>query len=94
MAMMKCPHCNADNSDKREYCYQCDGALRGKAKETHGYLETCRSCAKANMFPPPGIVLSSDQVWCLEKDEVLSGARIAGECFEEAFGWNRNKILD
>ena len=94
MPMMKCPHCGVDNSDKREYCYQCDGQLFGKAKEDHDYIPTCRSCSKANMFPPPAHRLGPDDVWCLEKMEVVSGTRMAGDCYSEAFGWVRNKILD
>jgi hypothetical protein len=94
MAMMKCPHCGADNSEKRDYCYQCEGELRGKAKESHGYVENCRSCSKANMFPPPGTVVTRDQVWCLDKGQVVSATMVAGACFEEAFGWSRDKILD
>ena len=94
MAMMKCPHCGVDNSEKRQYCYQCEGDLRGKPKDSHEYMEACRSCSKANLFPPPGIGLTMDQVWCLEKGQVVPAAQVAGQCFEEAFGWSRDKILD
>jgi len=94
MAMMNCPHCGVENSEKRQYCYQCDGDLRGKPKDSHDYMETCRSCAKANIFPPPGIALNSDQVWCLARDEVVSAMKVAGDCFEQAFGWGRESILD
>lgn len=94
MPMIKCPHCGVENSDKKEYCYQCDGHLRGKAKEDHDYIPTCRSCSKANMFPPPGYSVGPDQVWCLERLEVVAGSQFAGDCFEEAFGWGRRNILD
>jgi ribosomal protein L40E len=95
MAMMSCPHCGAQNSDKRTHCFQCEGDLRGKPKEeARGYMETCQSCSKANLFPPPGVALGQDQVWCLERGEPVAGSRIAGDCFEEAFGWSRNAILD
>jgi hypothetical protein len=94
MAMMKCPHCGVENSEKRHYCYQCEGDLRGKPKETHDYMETCAGCAKANLFPPAGIVLNSEQVWCMAQNQVVSASQVAGDCFEQAFGWSRENILD
>jgi len=96
MEMMPCPHCGAENSTKREYCYQCQENLRGapKADKGHDYVPTCATCIHAVVFPPPGQRLSPDQVWCSRKEAAVSSAQVAGDCFEEAFGWAREDILD
>jgi hypothetical protein len=96
MEMMLCPHCGAGNSTKREYCFQCEGALRGEPKkaEVHEYVATCVNCSHAAIFPPPGHKLTPDQVWCMERDESVPSAKVAGDCFSEAFGWRREEILD
>ena len=41
-----------------------------------------------------GQVITSDEVWCTERDEAVPSDQIAGDCFEEAFGWKREDILD
>ena len=96
MEMMRCPHCGADNSTKREYCYQCQGDLRGAPKpgQAPGYVPTCATCIHAVVFPPPGHRLGPDQVWCSKKEEAAPSAQVAGDCFGEAFGWGREEILD
>ncbi len=96
MEMMSCPHCGTDNSTKRDYCYQCGGDLRG-APGTPGdleYIPTCASCSRAAIFPPAGKILAQDQVWCTDRDEAVPASQLAGECFEEAFTWKREDILD
>lgn len=95
MQMMKCPHCGAENSSRRDYCYQCDGELRGepKARPADG-AAICSACAHAAVFPPPGQRLRPDQVWCTQKGETVASARIADSCFSQAFGWHREDILD
>jgi len=95
MEMMECPHCRARNSAKRQYCYQCDGDLRGEPKKQAGkYIPTCATCSFAAIFPPPGLRLTPDQVWCTQKNQALAAAKVADNCFSEAFGWNRSEILD
>lgn len=98
MEMMACPHCGAQNSTKREYCYQCEGALRGEPKtQTKApaeYVPTCANCAQASIFPPPGHRLAPSQVWCLQREEAVASDRVGGECFTEAFRWQREDILD
>lgn len=96
MEMMSCPHCGAQNSTKREYCYQCDGALRGPAKEQkeRDSVATCSTCAHASVFPPPGHRLAQDQVWCTQREKAVPAAMVSGDCFAEAFGWRREEILD
>jgi len=95
MEMMKCPHCGAGNSTKREYCFQCEGDLRGEPKkDVEGYIPTCANCSHAAVFPPPGFRLAPDQVWCMKQDTIVASGKIADGCFSEAFGWNREEILD
>ncbi len=96
MEMMSCPHCGAQNSTKREYCYQCQRDLRGQPKDekTHDYVPTCASCVHALISAPLGRQLAGDQVWCTRREEAVNSARISGDCFEEAFGWKREDILD
>jgi NAD-dependent SIR2 family protein deacetylase len=97
MQMVKCPHCGAENSSKREYCFQCNGALQGapaKADEGRGYVPTCANCAQAAIFPPPGHQLTPDEVWCTEQERAVPSGQVAGDCFSEAFGWKREDILD
>jgi hypothetical protein len=96
MQMMNCPHCGAANSVKREYCYQCDGDLRGQPTKTADleYVPTCGNCSYAGFFPPVGHRIGPDQVWCTKKDEAVAATQVAGECYVEAFGWKREDILD
>ncbi len=96
MEMMQCPHCGAGNSVKRDYCFQCEGALRGEARpsEEHSYVPRCANCVHAAVFPPPGKRIKPDEVWCTEQEEAMPSAKVAGDCFGEAFGWSREDILD
>jgi len=95
MEMMECPHCGARNSAKRQYCYQCDGDLHGQPKkEVAGYMPTCAVCSHAAIFTPPGLRLNPDQVWCTKRSQALASAKVADDCFAEAFGWHRAEILD
>jgi hypothetical protein len=94
MDMMQCPHCRAQNSVKRESCYQCNGQLRGapKTPAPEG-AHTCATCSRAAIYAPPGHRLSTDQVWCTVKSQALASAKVADECFAEAFVWSRSEIL-
>lgn len=96
MEMMSCPHCGAQNSTKRDYCYQCQGDLRepGRPGVQHDYVPTCASCARASISAPLGRRLAPDQVWCLDRDEPVGSSQVGGDCFAEAFGWRREDILD
>ncbi|UCC67296.1 MAG: hypothetical protein JSV79_09185 [Armatimonadota bacterium] len=96
MEMMSCPHCGAQNSAKRDYCYQCQGDLHGQGQKegNRDYVPTCATCAHAAVFAPLGKQLAADQVWCSKRDEAVRSSQIAGDCFEEAFGWKREDILD
>ena len=97
MEMMQCPHCGAQNSTKREFCYQCQESLQGPPKADKGerdYVPTCANCAQAAIFPPAGQHLTPEQVWCTSRGESVPSDQIAGDCFEEAFGWRREDILD
>jgi hypothetical protein len=96
MEMMGCPHCGERNSRKRDYCYQCNGDLRGEPNTTANldYVPTCASCAQSSLMPPPGQQLGRDEVWCVDRDEAVAASQMAGDCFSEAFGWSREDILD
>ena len=63
MEMMACPHCGAQNSAKRDYCYECQGDLRSPAKAStqHDYVPTCASCARALISAPLGRQLAGDR---------------------------------
>ena len=94
MQMMQCPHCRAQNSVKRERCYQCRADLREAPKAAEPVQgPTCSTCSKAAIFPPPGQRLSTDQVWCTMKCQALASAKVADSCFSEAFEWNRTDVL-
>ena len=94
MEMIGCPHCGAQNSSKRAYCYQCEGELRGAPKKERGYVPTCASCSLAAIYSPPGIRLGGTEVWCTRQEKAVSAEMVAGNCFSEAFGWRREDILD
>jgi hypothetical protein len=96
MEMMDCPHCGTQNSVKRDYCYQCGGELQGEPNTTADleYIPTCANCARAAISPPAGQGISPDQVWCMERDEAVGSAQMAGDCFAQPFGWKREDILD
>ncbi len=95
MEMMSCPHCGAQNSSKREYCYECGGDLRGAPKKDEpDYIPTCANCAHALISAPLGKHIGPDQVWCGKTDEPVASSQVAGDCFDEAFTWKREDILD
>jgi len=95
MDMVACPHCGTHNSSKREYCFQCEGALRGEKKAaSHQYVPTCASCSQAAIYPPRGQKLSASEVWCTHRDRSVPADMVAGDCFSEAFGWRREDIAD
>ncbi|MFB3880356.1 MAG: hypothetical protein ACE149_03785 [Armatimonadota bacterium] len=96
MQMMNCPHCGAPNSVKRDVCYQCSGDLRGQPSKVAGldYMPTCKDCSHAGIFPPAGQRISAEQVWCMLKDVAVGSTQMAGDCYEEAFAWKREDILD
>lgn len=109
MEMMECPKCGAQNSVKRDFCYECQQPLRGEAAEQplqskaasppqegeqRDYVPTCANCAHAAIFPPLGKHLTPNEVWCTEREEVVPAAQIGGDCFSEAFSWKREDILD
>jgi hypothetical protein len=96
MEMMDCPHCGTQNSVKRDYCYQCGGELQGQANTTAEleYVPTCATCARAAISPPPGKQITQDEIWCMEREEAVPSGQMAADCFEEAFGWKREDILD
>jgi hypothetical protein len=96
MDMMNCPHCNAVNSSKRDYCFQCNKNLHGKASQSADldYMPTCGNCAHAGIFPPAGFVIGPEQVWCMKQDVAVGSTQMSGDCYEEAFNWKREDILD
>lgn len=96
MRMMKCPRCGAENSVRRDHCYQCGAPLHSSEPQPAelDYVPTCANCAHAAVFPPPGKNLKPDEVWCMKQDAPVPAAQVAGDCFEEAFGWKREDILD
>ena len=99
MQMMSCPHCGASNSVKRELCYQCQKPLRtGPAKEQQAeagvVVTSCADCCYASSAPPLGRHMAHEQVWCSHRDEPVSAARVASECYEPAFTWARDQIVD
>ncbi len=95
MDMMSCPHCGAANSRKRTYCYQCEGDLRAPPKAS-GIAggPTCARCGLAASSAPVGQALSREQVWCTHRAAPMASKTAAGTCFQEAFGWGREQILD
>jgi hypothetical protein len=98
MDMVACPHCGTQNSSKRDYCFQCNGALRGEKKPapqaSQQYVPTCSSCSQAAIYPPRGQRLTANQVWCSHREKAVPADMVAGECFSEAFGWRREEIAD
>lgn len=95
MDMVACPHCGTQNSSKRDYCYQCNGALRGEKKESQrGYVPTCASCSQAAIYAPRGHKLIRNEVWCAKRERPVPADMVAGECYSEAFGWKREEIAD
>lgn len=102
MEMMSCPHCGARNSSKRDYCYQCEGALQAapaepqeqQPKQKRDYVPTCASCSLAAIYAPAGVQLAASEVYCTKQEKVVAAEMVAGNCFSEAFGWRREEILD
>ena len=96
MEMMICPHCGTENSTKRDYCYQCSGELQGAPNVGADleYVPVCAKCSRAAIFPPAGQTITSEEVWCIERSGAVPSTQMAGDCFDEAFGWKREDILD
>ena len=95
MDMMKCPHCGVANSTKRELCYQCERGLRDLPKaQQQGPTVICGTCSLAALSPPPGTKVTHDEVWCTHRQAAIHARTSAGACFQQAFGWGREQILD
>ena len=101
MQMMPCPHCGVSNSVKRERCYQCEQPLHPapteeKPAQPEGppALTTCADCCYANSAPPLGRRMGHDQVWCSRQEQAVPAAQAASDCYEPAFTWSRNQIID
>ena len=102
MRMMSCPHCGVSNSVKRESCYQCEKPLHtAPAEETQRSeagaepkLTTCADCCYASSAPPLGRRMGHDQVWCSLREEAVLATQVASHCYEPAFTWSREEIID
>lgn len=96
MEMTRCPHCGAGNSAESATCFQCGGSLRQEEteQEESSNLSTCANCKHASIYAPVGQRIRPDQVWCLEREEAVPSEQVGGTCYEEAFGWKREDILD
>lgn len=102
MEMIRCPHCGAQNSAKRQFCYQCEASLRPapgeeappQPKQKRDYVPTCASCSLAAIYAPAGVKLKPSEVYCTKREQVVPADMVAGDCFSEAFGWRREEILD
>ncbi len=92
--MLECPGCGTANSVKRQDCYVCGAVLHHTAAGTNAPEErVCLVCCYASIFPPPGISLDKDEIWCAHQEQILPACSPAGECFSVAFGWGREQIL-
>ena len=96
MEMTRCPHCGAGNPAESTTCFQCGGSLRQEEteQEESSKLSTCANCKHASIYAPVGQQIRTDQVWCLQREEAVSAEQVGGTCYEEAFSWNREDILD
>jgi len=96
MEMTRCPHCGAGNSAGSATCSQCGGSLRQEEteQEESSKPSTCANCKHASIYAPVGQRIRPDQVWCLERDEAVPADQVGGTCYEKAFGWRREDILD
>jgi hypothetical protein len=94
MDMMSCPHCGVANSRKRAHCYQCEQDLHAPPRTPPRGGVTCARCGLTAAAAPPGRALSRDQVWCTYRVAAVLSTAAAGTCFQEAFGWSREQILD
>ena len=106
--MMGCPRCGAANSVKRQACYACEaplhepegalGAVRADSRAARPPQPpapgTCAMCAHAVVFPPAGVKISLEEVYCAKREEPVAGATAERDCYEQAFSWRRADILD
>lgn len=94
MDMMSCPHCGASNSRKRATCFQCENDLHTAPKPAQGTGVTCAVCGQVARTGPPGQAIPHDHVWCTYRAAAVLPTTVAGTCFREGFGWNREQIMD
>jgi hypothetical protein len=94
MKMVSCPHCGADNSEKRDKCYQCEQDLAAPPKPKTATGLEHKFCVRATPYPPPGKKLGPDEMWCADFDKpVKSDEDGPAECFKSAFKWERTEAL-
>jgi len=55
---------------------------------------TCAMCAHGAVFPPPGVHIQIEEVYCTKHERPVVGCQPGGECYEQAFTWRRTEIVD
>ena len=100
MGFVRCPNCGALNAASQRMCPQCEtrldlGAARTpSAPQSAASQPVCKQCKHANVFPPVGMKLAPEDVWCMSLNEPRAADGAADDCFEWSFTWRREESLD
>ena len=94
MPMMKCPHCGANKSDKRDYCYQCDGQLRGKAKEVTATSPPAAVAPKPTSLASRAILSARTTSGAWRKCAWSTDSSSASDCYDRPSAGPPAEVLD
>jgi len=100
MELVRCPKCGALSAASQKLCPQCETRLdlgpgSSAAQPQQGPpQEVCKQCKHANVFPPVGVRLEPEDIWCTLLDECKPADGAALDCFEPSFVWRREESLD
>jgi hypothetical protein len=100
MELVRCPGCGALSAAGQKLCPQCETRLdlapvasagAGRAGEP---ARVCKQCQHANVFPPVGVKLAHEDIWCTLMNAAQPADAPARDCFELSFAWRREESLD
>ena len=100
MGLARCPKCGALNAVRQRMCPQCETPLCPEPVEVPAAPlaaapgAVCKACKHATVFPPVGVRLTPQDVWCALVNVRKPADGDGGECFSPSFTWRREERLD
>jgi NMD protein affecting ribosome stability and mRNA decay len=99
MELVRCPNCGALSAARQKMCPQCETRLDGVSAAAAvpaavAFSPVCKFCKCATVFPPVGVKLAQENIWCTLLNAAKLGDGGVGDCFAPSFAWRREERLD